>query len=175
LVDAADQLNMLVNRMLVEQRNRLAIAQLQLKNSMESFLKARQAILKQKVVEVKNKTNRFVTRQQHLLDQSGNKLNFVFREQVLKSKNQLTQFQHLIKIRVLDRIRTEKKSLISTQEKLRLVDPMNVLKRGYSLTMVNGKIVKSVNQINVDDRLETKLNDGIVESNVENVVRNVEN
>jgi len=175
LVDAADQLNMLVNRMLVEQRNRLAIAQLQLKNSMGSFLKARQAILKQKVVEVKNKTNRFVTRQQHLLDQSGNKLNFVFREQVLKSKNQLTQFQHLIKIRVLDRIRTEKKSLISTQEKLRLVDPMNVLKRGYSLTMVNGKIVKSVNQINVDDRLETKLNDGIVESNVENVVRNVEN
>ena len=110
-----------------------------------------------------------------MLDQSGNKLNFVFREQVLKSKNQLTQFQHLIKIRVLDRIRTEKKSLISTQEKLRLVDPMNVLKRGYSLTMVNGKIVKSVNQINVDDRLETKLNDGIVESNVENVVRNVEN
>ena len=52
---------------------------------------------------------------------------------------------------------------------------MNVLKRGYSLTMVNGKIVKSVNQINVGDRIETKLNDGIVESNVENVVRNVEN
>ena len=175
LVDAADQLNMLVNRMLVEQRNRLAIAQLQLKNRTESFFKARQAILKQKLVEAKTKTNRFVTRQQHLLDQSGNKLNFVFREQVLKSKNQLTQFQHLIKIRVLDQIRTEKKNLISIQEKLRLVDPMNVLKRGYSLTMVNGKIVKSVNQINVGDRIETKLNDGIVESNVENVVRNVEN
>lgn len=174
LVDAADQLNMLVNRMLVEQRNRLAIAQLQLKNSTESFLKARQAILKQKLVEAKTNTNRFVTRQQHLLDQSGNKLNFVFREQVLKSKNQLSQFQHLIKIQVLDQIRTEKKNLISIQEKLRLVDPMNVLKRGYSLTMVNGKIVKSVNQINVGDRIETKLNDGTVESKVENVVRNVE-
>ena len=133
-----------------------------------------QAILKQKLVEVKTNTNRFVTRQQHLLDQSGNKLNFVFREQVLKSKNQLSQFQHLIKIQVLDQIRTEKKNLISIQEKLRLVDPMNVLKRGYSLTMVNGKIVKSVNQINVGDRIETKLNDGTVESKVENVVRNVE-
>ena len=73
------RVRLLVNRMLVEQRNRLAIAQLQLKNSTESFLKARQAILKQKLVEAKTNTNRFVTRQQHLLP--AEQIGGVFREQ----------------------------------------------------------------------------------------------
>ena len=167
LNDAADLLNHLVNEMIVTQQNRLKIAQIQLANRTEAFLKGQQSELKQLTIGAKNKTNRFVTRQNHLLDQSGNKLNFVFREQMLKSKNQLGQFQYLIKIRSTETIRTEKKNLSSIQEKLRLVDPQNILKRGYSLTMLNGKIVKSIKQIKEGDLLETRLSDGMVESTVE--------
>lgn len=166
LNDAADQLNQLVNELIVTQQNRLKIAQIQLANRTEAFLKGQQSELKQLTIGAKNKTNRFVTRQNHLLDQSGNKLNFVFREQMLKSKNQLNQFQYLVKIRSIETIRAEKKNLNTIQEKLRLVDPQNILKRGYSLTMLNGKIVKSVNQIKEGDRLETRLSDGKVESTV---------
>ncbi len=172
LNDAADLLNQLVNEMIVTQQNRLKIAQIQLANQTEAFMKGQQSDLKQLTIGAKNKINRFVTRQNHLLDQSGNKLNFVFREQMLKSKNQLNQFQYLIKMRSLETIRTEKKNLSSIQEKLRLVDPQNILKRGYSLTMLNGKIVKSVKQIKEGDLLETRLNDGSVESKVENILRN---
>ena len=166
LNDAADLLNHLVNEMIVTQQNRLKIAQIQLANRTEAFLRKQQSELKQLTIGAKNKTNRFVTRQNHLLDQSGNKLNFVFREQMLKSKNQLGQFQYLIKIRSIETIRAEKKNLSSIQEKLRLVDPQNILKRGYSLTMLNGKIVKSIKQIKEGDLLETRLSDGIVESTV---------
>jgi exodeoxyribonuclease VII large subunit len=167
LNDAADQLNQLVNEMIVTQQNRLKIAQIQLANRTEAFLKIKQSELKQLTIEAKNKTNRFVTLQNHLLGQSGNKLNFVFREQMLKSKNQLNQFQYLIKIRSIETIRTEKKNLNSIQEKLRLVDPQNILKRGYSLTMLNGKIIKSVHQIKEGDLIETRLSDGKVDSTVE--------
>ncbi|MDD2303895.1 MAG: exodeoxyribonuclease VII large subunit [Prolixibacteraceae bacterium] len=175
LNDAADLLNHLVNEMIVTQQNRLKIAQIQLANRTEVFLKGQQSELKQLTIGAKNKTNRFVTRQNHLLDQSGNKLNFVFREQMLKSKNQLGQFQYLIKIRSTETIRAEKKNLSSIQEKLRLVDPQNILKRGYSLTMLNGKIVKSLKQLKEGDRLETRLSDGMVKSAVETIIRNVEN
>ncbi len=169
IADAADQLSDLVNRTIGEQRNRLNIVQLELANRSEIYLKERHSILKQQIVEVRNKTNRFVVRQSHQLDQSGNKLNFIFREQVLKNENLLNQFQHLIRIRSTEQIRAEKKNLNSIQEKLRLVDPQNIIKRGYSLTMVNGKIVKSVDQIKAGDRLETKLSDGTVESNVKRI------
>jgi len=171
LNDAADQLNQLVNQLIVTQQNRLNIARIQLANRSETFLKDQQSVLKQLLVEAKNKTNRFVIRQNHLLDHSGNKLKFIFREQVLKNKNLLNQFQHLIKIRSIDHIRNEKQNLNLIQEKLRLVDPQNILKRGYSLTMMNGKIVKSVQQIKAGDLLETRLSDGIVESKVEKTTK----
>lgn len=164
--DAADQLNQLVAQMIVAQQNRLNIARIQLKNRSEAFLKGRQSDLKQLSIEAKNKTNRFVAQQDHLLDQSGNKLNYIFRSQMLKRQSQLNQFRNLAKLLSLETIRTEKKNLNSIQEKLRLVDPQNILKRGYSLTMLNGKMVKSVNQISEGDRLETRLSDGTVESTV---------
>jgi len=172
LNDAADQLNQLVNEMIITQQNRLNIARIQLANRTEAFLKGQQSELKQLTIGAKNKTNRFVTRQSHLLDQSGNKLNFAFREQMLKCKNQLNQFQNLTKIRSIETIRAEKKNLNSIQEKLRLVDPQNILKRGYSLTMLNGKILKSVNQIKLGDQLETRLSDGMVDSKAEKIVKN---
>ena len=171
LSDAADELNNLVNRLITAQRNRLDIARLQLANRSDVFLNKQQSDLRQIVVGVKNKTNRFVTLQNHLLDQSGNKLNFVFRSQVLKNRNLLNQFQHLIKLKSLETIRTEKRNLSSIQEKLRLVDPQNIINRGYSLTMIGGKIVKSITQIKEGDRLETRLSDGIVESLVEKTTK----
>jgi exodeoxyribonuclease VII large subunit len=169
LNDAASQLNLLVNQMIVSQQNRLNIAGIHLANRTETFLKDQQLALKQVITETKNQTNRFVTRQNHLLDRSGNKLNFIFREQVLKNKNLLNQFQHLIKIRSLETIRAEKKNLNLIQEKLRLVDPQNIIKRGYSLTMINGKIVKSVSLVKEGDLLETRLSDGTVESMVKKI------
>ncbi len=171
LNEAVDQLNDLVNQMIVAQQNRLNIARIQLANRTETFLKNQQNDLKQLVVGTQNITGKFVTRQNHLLDQSGTKLNFVFRGQVHKNKNLLNQFQHLIKIQATEQIRAEKKNLILFQEKLRLVDPQNILKRGYSLTMLNGKIVKSVNQITSGDLIETRLSDGTVESKVEKTTR----
>lgn len=169
LNDAANQLNQLVNQMIVAQRNRLEIAQIQLTNRTNAFLKKHQSELKQVTIETKNKTNRFVTRQNHMLSQSGNMLNFAFRKQMLKSKNKLNQCENLGKILSLETIRTEKRNLNSIQEKLRLVDPQNILKRGYSLTMLNGKIVKSVGQLQKGDLLETRLSDGTVESNVDKI------
>jgi len=171
LNDAADQLNQLVNQMIVAQQNRLNISRIQLANRSEAFLKDQQSELKQLTIGAKNRTNRFVSRQNQLLDQSGNKLKFVFREHILKNKNLINQFQNLIKIRALDQIRIEKKNLNLIQEKLRLIDPQNILKRGYSLTMMNGKIVKSVQQIKEGNLIETRLSDGRIESKVEKITK----
>lgn len=167
LNDAADQLSLLVNQLIVKQSNRLNIARIQLANQTEHYLKNQFSELKQITIDTKNQTNRYVTRQNHLLEQSGNKLNYSFRAQVLKNKNLLKLFQQMVKIRSVEAIKTEKKNLNLIQEKLRLVDPLNILKRGYSLTMLNGKIVKSVQQVNKGDLLETRLSDGFIESKVE--------
>jgi exodeoxyribonuclease VII large subunit len=172
LNDAADQLSLLVNQLIVKQSNRLEIARIQLKNRSEAFLKNQYSELKQLTIDTKNQTFRFVTHQNHLLVQSGNNLNYTFRKQVLNNKNILKQFQQMIKIRTTESIRTEKNYLNSIQEKLRLVDPQNILKRGYSLTMLNGKILKSVQLVKEGDLIETRLSDGKVESTIKKISNN---
>ena len=54
-------------------------------------------------------------------------------------------------------------------EKLELVNPLNVLKRGFSLTYKNNKIIKSVKKVKKDDLLNIKLNDGNIIVNVKEI------
>lgn len=49
---------------------------------------------------------------------------------------------------------------------LKILNPENVLKRGYTITSMNGRILKKCNQIKKDDVLETKFSDGSVSSKV---------
>ena len=51
-------------------------------------------------------------------------------------------------------------------EKLELINPLGVLKRGYSLTYKDDKIVNSVKQIKKDDILNIKLVDGNISTKV---------
>jgi len=171
LNDAADQLKLKVTQLISDHQNRLQISKIHVENLSQAFMKKQESQLKQLSVVAKNETSRYVVRQTHLLDFSGNKLSFVFKGQLLKSKNQMNQFEHLVKIQAQELIRAEKKNLTAMAEKLRLVDPMNVLKRGYSLTMIDGKIIKSVEKLKNGDRLVTHLSDGTVESTVDKVYK----
>lgn len=52
-----------------------------------------------------------------------------------------------------------------------MVLPENVLRRGYTLTLKNGKIVTSLHDLSVDDTIETRFRDGLTTS----VVTRIEN
>lgn len=49
------------------------------------------------------------------------------------------------------------------------LDPQNVLKRGYSITRVNGKSVTRIDEVKSSDVLETTLTDGTVTSTVQSI------
>lgn len=53
--------------------------------------------------------------------------------------------------------------------KLELLNPENVLSKGYSVTLLNGKIMKSIKNIKKDDNITTKLKDGILISKVSEI------
>jgi exodeoxyribonuclease VII large subunit len=56
---------------------------------------------------------------------------------------------------------TKQNERINLNEKaIRLLDPENILKRGYSISYSNGKLIKSVRQLQIDDELETLFSDG---------------
>ena len=50
-----------------------------------------------------------------------------------------------------------------------MLNPENVLKRGYTVTSLNGKIIKSAGTLKDGDKIDTRFSDGTVASNVEKV------
>ena len=57
-------------------------------------------------------------------------------------------------------------------EKLELLNPLNILKRGYSITYLDSKTLKSVSKVNKDDVLSIRLSDGTISSKVIDVKEN---
>jgi exodeoxyribonuclease VII large subunit len=54
------------------------------------------------------------------------------------------------------------------------LNPQNILQRGYSITTVNGKILKVTSQINIGDIIDTHVSDGHLKSKVLDKKRNAE-
>ena len=84
---------------------------------------------------------------------------------------------------ILNKLEKEKTKLETIEAKLNLLNPENILKKGYSLTLIDGKIVKSVKEVSKGAILTTKLSDGNIMSEVtfedsllklENIIRELE-
>ncbi len=60
----------------------------------------------------------------------------------------------------------EQERIVRNENLIRLLNPENVLKRGYTLTMKEGKIVKSIYPLQINDEIETRFSDGTVKSKI---------
>lgn len=63
-----------------------------------------------------------------------------------------------------NRIQQNRQHIESLESLVKVLDPINTLQRGYSVTRINGKAVKSVNEISPGDILTTTLTDGEIRS-----------
>lgn len=83
------------------------------------------------------------------------------------ANHRLQLLQQRLKPLAGNRLLREKQHLSLLQQKLDLLNPELLLNRGYSITLVDGKIVRTVSQVKPGDRLETRLQQGKIYSKVE--------
>ena len=67
------------------------------------------------------------------------------------------------------------KDMSGIEKHVDLLSPVNVLNRGYSITLVNGKALKTVGEVSEGARLSTILPDGTVTSTVQSIKKNESN
>ena len=91
---------------------------------------------------VELKTADLIAQNRLLLDRKSDQLSALVNQQLQQQQNNL--------------------KLIET--KLQLLDPQQLLKKGYSFTTHNGKLVTSITQLTPGDTISTTLSDGIVDS-----------
>lgn len=85
----------------------------------------------------------------------------------LKQQHRLSILNSALGQQKLIAIGKEKSILDVLENKVSMLDPQNVLRRGYSITLQNGKVVKSAKSLKDGSEIETLLSDGRVKSIVQ--------
>ena len=83
---------------------------------------------------------------------------------VTREQNRLLLYQQRIKNGVYRLLTQEKGKLSLWQKTIELHSPERIFKMGYSLTTVNGKVVRNQGDVKAGDVIETHLQEGVVES-----------
>lgn len=165
---AAQNLKLGVRQLVTEEEHRFKINSLQLKNSIPAFLKAQKDMFRKYRQQLALDGRSMLKEEQHRLSRGTAELahysNHLLRSNLVK----LTEIQHVLKIRMTDGFRLQISKLEAFDVKRRLVDPVRVLQRGYSLTLKDGKIVKSADVLITGDVLQTRLADGVIISKIVN-------
>lgn len=121
---------------------------------------------KDRIFKVKNRFT--VQTQKKLRDETG-KLGFILKKLNLGSVEKTSTLQFNLK-RVIDSLNQNIKNFIKFQsinlerksEKLHLLSPENILKRGYSITYYNGKVLKEASTVKVGSTIDVYLYKGKV-------------
>ena len=86
---------------------------------------------------------------------------------VNRQKNRLALYQQRLDGAVKRAVMKEQGKLALWQKTIELHSPERIFRMGYSLTTVNGKVVKRAEDVQAGEVLETHLKDGVVRSVVE--------
>lgn len=93
-------------------------------------------------------------------------------ELLLKQKDKLIYLENSL-IQSIDHLRKDKANQIKNQKALlKALSYESALLRGYSITYLDGKIINSITDIEVNTSLKTQLSDGFVYSRVESIKEN---
>lgn len=90
-------------------------------------------------------------------------------QHVRQEQSELAQMVRMTDVLTRQKIAEEKSRLEAMEAKQRLLDPRNIMKRGYSMTTVNGKSLTDSRDVSVGDSIKTFLYEGSLESEIKSV------
>ncbi len=106
-------------------------------------------------------------RQEARLDALNNSIAHHAQQKILNYQLSIVNLENRLPILLDRRLMTEKHRLELLEEKTKSLDPALLLKRGYSITLKDGKTVRDAQALRSGDEIETRLANGTVHSIVE--------
>lgn len=109
---------------------------------------------------------RSLTREKHQIEQLEQRCKFSATHRLSQEKNVMENLSKMIQLSSKQLLIIKNKELENLEEKICLLHPHNVLKRGYSITRLNGKALTKSADAKPGDTLVTELSEGEVVSKV---------
>ena len=131
----------------------------------------RRTHLERLAVDLGHLSGGYVERHRFKNERLAEKLTHLFLNFIHRRKERLDHSQSQMGRGLLTFLKRQEEKLNHMENKSELINPRNVLKRGYSMTLMDGKVVDGIGGIKPDFTLETRLYNGTVFSKVEKTKR----
>ncbi len=142
LIKSGNRLQQSVSRYAFNKKYLLNNLKYKLVSIVTAWRSERQRELDRRAVEVRSGVHRTMIREQRQLQQTGERIRPVTARLLSRELERIGRYENTT----------------------RLLDPQQVLNRGYTLTMKGGRIVKSIDFLERDETIETRFADGQIES-----------
>ncbi len=154
------------------QRSQVTIKEQKLRAETKDLLHELERRMSELAVCVEGKSQRYLHMKEHELNTLVHCL-----ETEVKDNLKCAQLEHgrqreQLKYGTRQKLQTENHKLHLLDIGIQANDPEKLLLRGFTLTLVNNKIIKSIGQVKNGDVVETRLKDGTVHSIVANIDQN---
>jgi len=124
-------------------------------------------LLKITAEQVKSKTEKNINKKATQLAISSRLLSSYSKNNINRENNNVVLLKNKLEGNCKLIIQNQNHFLKNNQDKIELLNPSSILKRGYSITYKNGKQIKSINELDKKDEIITELFSGFVRSTVE--------
>lgn len=145
------------------------------KSFTEKALMTNKNILNQFAISIRKDTFSNLDQQNFELNHIKKKIKDRTERMFLIQRNETRVLAEKLSSRAKLYLKTEVLELENIKKNIENMSPEKVLKRGYSITLLNGKAVKSIKELNNKDLLETLFLDGKVQSSIQSILKKNEN
>lgn len=102
-----------------------------------------------------------------ILDNLVTKLELASKKNIVENKNKLLKLENRNILRNPEEIlRMKREPYLRNLDKLNVLNPLLTLKRGYTLTKLEGKVVSSAKEVKSGDQLDVEFDDGVINTRV---------
>ncbi len=113
-----------------------------------------------------NNTNNYLYNKHQYIKSLPEKLQFIYKNKAYKADQKIDILKRDVSNTINRFLIKQKHNLEIFEQKNSLLSPENIFKRGFSVNYKNGKLIKSIKDVEKGDVVETKLIDGSFESEV---------
>ena len=100
------------------------------------------------------------------IQQSKNYLNLMLNHIISNNSNKFESINNNLHIKFQNRITNIEDNIINNIDKLILLNPLNVMKKGYSIAYQKDNVISSVKNLTLNEKLRVKMFDGEIETQI---------
>lgn len=106
------------------------------------------------------------------LENKFQKIIFESKNLLLDQQEKIDQNNKLLIQKSFQKMKLSENKIAQMTQLIQMADPKKILKKGFSITRVNGKLLRTIDQVNTGDKMSTELCEGLLESSITKKYKN---